>query len=186
MCTSCRDVAVALRRPPVPVNPVALVARSSPLYRALRQYKSGESAVAARQSARLARLLDAFFTEHAARIAPGGLDACAVVPSPRAGRPPPHPLAAVVAATGSLPPTADVLAAGDADITHRRPAPAGYRVSTDASGARLLLVDDVYTSGAHFQSAAAALWEAGARAVHGLVIGRFVPEATTGAPHVPE
>ncbi|HTX63887.1 MAG TPA: hypothetical protein VMD28_09620, partial [Acidimicrobiales bacterium] len=58
MCTSCRDVAIALGRPPVPVTPAALVTASSPLYRALRQYKSGTPAVASRQSGRLASLLD--------------------------------------------------------------------------------------------------------------------------------
>lgn len=174
MCTSCRDVAVALGRPPTPVACVALVCRASPLYRALRQYKSGEPGVAERQRARLARLLDTFFERHARCIAPGGLDVCAVVPSLRTGRPPPHPLAALVAATASLPPLEELLVAGDAAVGHRRPAATAYRVTGDVSNARLLLVDDVYTSGAHFQSAAAALLDAGAREVAGLVVGRYV------------
>lgn len=179
MCTSCRDVALALRRPPVPVTPVALVTEVSPLYRALRQYKSGEHAVAARQRARLTTLLDRYFARHAACIAPLGVDAVAVVPSSRDGRPPPHPLVAVVAAAATLPPLVDALAPGGSSITHRRPSAHGYRVTADVAGARLLLVDDVCTSGAHVQSAAAALLDAGASDVHAVVLGRFLRE---GAP----
>jgi phosphoribosylpyrophosphate synthetase len=176
MCTSCRDVAVALGRPPIPVTPVALVAESSPLYRALRQYKSGEHEVAARQRARLAAFLQRFFARHQRCIAPHGADLSVVVPSQRNGRPAPHPLAALVAAAGTLPPVADVLAPGDAPIVHRRPSAAAYRVTAEVAGMRVLLVDDVYTSGAHLQSAAVALADAGAHDVRALVLGRFVRE----------
>jgi phosphoribosylpyrophosphate synthetase len=176
MCTSCRDVAVALGRPPVPVTAVALVSESSPLYRALRQYKSGEHEVAARQRGRLAALLRRFFARHQRCIAPDGADMSVVVPSPRHGRPPPHPLAALVAAAGTLPPLADVLAPDGAPIVHRRPSASAYRVTAGVAGMRILLVDDVYTSGAHLQSAAAALVDAGANDVRALVLGRFVRE----------
>ena len=177
LCTSCRDVALALRRPPAPVTPVALVTSTSPLYRALRQYKSGEPGVAARQGERLGSLLERFFARHARCIAPGGVDVAVVVPSGHRGRPPPHPLAGVVARAASLPPLAEVLAPGDLAVAHRRPSPQAYRASAEVRGARVLLVDDVYTSGAHLQSAAACLSDAGARAVHPVVLGRYVREA---------
>jgi len=174
MCASCRDVAVCLGRPPVAVTPAALVTAGSPLYRALRQYKSGEPEVAARQLARLTALLDGFFARHGRCIAPGGVDVAVVVPSARDGRPPPHPLAQLVGAAGTLPPLLGALAAGDEVVTHRQPSAHAYLVSTDVAERRVLLVDDVYTSGAHLQSAAAALVDAGARAVHALAIGRYV------------
>ncbi len=173
-CTSCRAVAVSLGRPLVPVTPVAVVARPSPLYRALRQYKSGEPEVAARQSARLVSLLDRFFARHVECIAPGGLDLCVVVPSPYGARPPPHPLAALVAASRSLPPLVDALFPGTSPVAHRRPSADGYRATNMVSGRRVLLVDDVYTSGAHLQSAAVALAAAGAEVVRAVVLGRFV------------
>lgn len=176
MCTSCRDVAVALGRPPVPVTPVALVSGSSPLYRALRQYKSGEHRVAARQRARLSALLDRFFALHGHAVAPQGVDVCVVVPSPLHGRPPPHPLATVVEGTGSLPPLLQALAAGVEPIVHRRPSTRGYRLAGDVTGRRVLLLDDLYTSGAHLQSAAATLADAGAGAIHAVTLGRFVPD----------
>ncbi len=174
MCTSCRDVALALGRPPVPVTPIALVTASSPLYRALRQYKSGEPGVASRQAARLAALVDRFFARHLDCLAPDGLDLAVVVPSPRDGRPPPHPLTTLVTGTKVLPQLADALSPGTAPVAHRRPARDGYRATNGVSGKRVLLVDDVYTSGAHLQSAAAALEEAGACSVHAVVLGRFV------------
>jgi len=174
MCTSCRDVAIALGRPPVPVTPAALVTASSPLYRALRQYKSGTPAVASRQSGRLASLLDRFVTRHLDCLAPDGLDLCTVVPSPRDGRPPPHPLSLLLATSRRLPEVVDALVPGPFVIAHRRPSVDGYRASGAVSGMRVLLVDDLYTSGAHLQSAAVALTDAGARSVVATVLGRFV------------
>jgi hypothetical protein len=174
MCTSCRDVAVALERPPLPVTPIALVTGSSPLYRALRQYKSGEPDVAARQAAHLGSLLDEFFTRHATCVAPDGLEVCVVVPSPLDGRPPPHPLTALVARSRVLPRLVDALSPGRSAVAHRRPSTNGYRATDGVHDKRVLLVDDVYTSGAHLQSAAVALADAGAREVHAVVLGRFV------------
>ncbi len=181
MCRSCRDVALALGRPPVPVTPVALVTARTPLYRALRQYKSGEPTIAARQQARLASLIERFFARHRDCIAPDGLDMTVVVPSARGGRPSPHPLSAVIAATTSLPDLLEALAPGTAQVDHRHPSDLGYRAKVDVEGSRVLLVDDVYTSGAHLQSAAAALFEAGAREVRPIVLGRFVRD---GAPRL--
>lgn len=174
VCTSCRDVAVALGRPLLEVTPIALVTSASPLYRALRQYKSGEPQVAMRQAARLTSLLDRFFTRHAECIAPDGLDVCVVVPSPPGGRPAPHPLSRLVAGSASLPRLVDALFPGTSPVAHRRPSTDGYRATDLVAGKRVLLADDLYTSGAHLQSAAATLEEAGARAVHAVVLGRFV------------
>ena len=169
---SCRSVAVALGRPLVPVTAVCAVGPSSGLYRALRQYKSGEPEVARRQQRRLSAILDAFCARRLATVAPGGLDATLVVPSSRGGRPPPHPLAAVVRATAHLPPMLDTLVAAGTTPHHRHPRPDAYRAGS-VTGLRVLLVDDVYASGAHLQSAAATLLDAGAASVVGLAIGRY-------------
>jgi Phosphoribosyl transferase domain len=177
MCTSCRDVAVALGRPLLPVTAVALVTGTSPLYRALRQYKSGEPDVAARQAARLSSLLDRFFARHLPCVVPDGLDVCVVVPSPPDGRPPPHPLAALVASSGWMPAVPDALFCGTSPVAHRRPSVDAYGATDRVAGKRVLLVDDVYTTGAHLQSAAVALGAAGARQVRALVLGRFVRDA---------
>jgi orotate phosphoribosyltransferase len=51
---------------------------------------------------------------------------------------------------------------------------AGYQTSQDVSNIRILLVDDVYTTGARSQSAASALQLAGAIIVGIVAIGRRI------------
>lgn len=170
---SCRSVALGLGRSLVPVTAIRAVDPQSGLYRALRQYKSGEPEVAHRQQRRLAAILDAFCARHLATLAPEGLDVTVVVPSSLGNRPPPHPLARAVSSTVHLPPLLDAMAAGPGVVDHRRPALDAYRAGPAVKEQRVLLVDDVYTSGAHLQSAAAALHDAGAASVSGLVIGRY-------------
>lgn len=173
LCLSCRAVALGLGRPLVPVIFIRAVGPNSGLYRALRQYKSGERGVAQRQERRLAAILDAFCARNLAVHAPDGLDLSVVVPSAPGNRPPPHPLARAVAAAAQLPPYRDVLQPGEGTIGHRQPALGAYRADPSVAGTRVLVVDDVYTSGAHLQSAAAAVIDAGAAAVVALVIGRY-------------
>ncbi|TDE31042.1 phosphoribosyltransferase [Actinomadura sp. 6K520] len=50
----------------------------------------------------------------------------------------------------------------------------GYQTSKEVSGLRILLVDDVYTTGARSQSAASALQLAGATVVGIVAIGRRI------------
>lgn len=179
---SCRAVAIGLQRPLVPVTAIRVVGPRSGLYRALRQYKSGEPEVAHRQQRRLAAIVDAFCARHLAALAPGGLDATVVVPSGLGGRPRPHPLAQVLASTAHLPPILDGLAPAGGTAGHRRPDAGAYRAAPDVAGLRLLLVDDVYTSGAHLQSAARALLDAPAASVVALVIGRYERGGPGGRP----
>lgn len=181
MCGSCSAVALALGRAPIPVTPFAVVGPGCALYRTLRQYKSGEPAVARWQAAQLASALGEWWVVRGAQVAPGGVDVGTVVPSASGGRPPPHPLERVVdAARPRLPGFARLLDAGTEPVAHRRPSLGAYQLASPASmvrGRRVLLLDDVYTSGAHLQSAAAVLLDAGAASVVGLVIARFVPAA---------
>lgn len=59
-------------------------------------------------------------------------------------------------------------------IGRARSSDCGYRATTDLTGLRVLLLDDTFTSGATFQSAASALTLAGADVVAGAVIGRVI------------
>lgn len=158
----------------VPVTPISLVTKDGSLYRALRQYKSGDPTVARNQVRALSALVALFVRRHLTCLAPDGVDTVLVVPSVDRNRPPPHPLLTVLDGLPGVPHASTMLRAGPGSPSHRSPAIDGYVCTTPVEGRRILLVDDTYTTGAHLQSAAHALGEAGVAAVHPLVIGRYI------------
>ncbi|MGE5290203.1 MAG: hypothetical protein ACM3ML_24055 [Micromonosporaceae bacterium] len=153
-------------------------------------YKSalpGASASVGAARGALLSLLLVFLRDHcgcAWRLAGGGAPThLAVVPSTR-GRRGRHPLEMLAAPVLSLPwahlavcsaqepPDPD-----DRDLSLRR-----YIVRGRLPGARVLLLDDTWTTGAHAQSAAAALKLAGAARVAVVVLGRHLgAECAAGA-----
>lgn len=173
-CPTCRDVARQLGHHLVPVTPISLVTKDSGLYRALRQYKSGEPSVARNQARALSALMALFTRRHLGCAAPEGIDTVLVVPSVEQSRPPPHPLLSVLDGVPGLPQASPLLRAGPGGPHHRTAALDGYVCDEPVQGHRVLLIDDTYTTGAHLQSAAHALSRAGAAAVHPLVIGRYI------------
>ncbi|MGH9089341.1 MAG: hypothetical protein ACRDYZ_14735 [Acidimicrobiales bacterium] len=173
-CATCRDVGRQLGHPLVPVTPISLVTKDNSLYRALRQYKSGEPSVARNQARSLGALLALFLRRHLACVTPGGIDTVLVVPSEEPNRPPPHPLLRVLDSVGDLPPASPLLRAAPGTLGHRAATPTGYVCEEPVEGRRVLLMDDTYTTGAHLQSAAHALAAGGALTVHPLVIGRYI------------
>lgn len=149
-------------------------------------YKSALPGAAAARGALLSLLL-VFLRDHcgcAWRLAGGGAPThLAVVPSTR-GRPGRHPLETLATPVLSLPwarlcvrssqepPDPD-----DRDLSLNR-----YVARGRLRGARVLLLDDTWTTGAHAQSAAAALKLAGAARVAVLVLGRHLgPECASDA-----
>ncbi len=63
---------------------------------------------------------------------------------------------------------------GSGRVEHNRARDDGFRVTRSVAGERLLLIDDVMTSGSALQSAASALYIAGASVIASIPIGRFV------------
>jgi hypothetical protein len=102
-----------------------------------------------------------------------GAGRLAVVPT-GCGRPGPHPLLELVSPYLRLPLTRLVMRPGsqgrDLDVNR-------FRTDGTAAGARILLLDDSWVSGASAQSAAAALKLAGARQVAIVVLGRHLDPA---------
>jgi len=173
VCANCRRTCRQLGAPLVSVSPISLATRDSAIYHLLRQYKSAHP-VAGPQRRHLADLLALFFDRHLDCVAPGGIDAVAVVPSSTGIRTPPHPLATVLSGIGGLPPVLPCLSLGTDPAGHHRASRAAVSVTLSLRGLRVLVVDDVCTTGAHLQSAVWAIRAGGAAAVHAVVVGRFL------------
>ncbi len=160
------------------VLPVAYALKGSQHAACLWQYKSihHDAAAPAASSAavRLLALLLLFLRDHGhcawRSVGWTGPTHLAVVPSGR-GRPGPHPLRTLIAPYLTRP-WAELSA--EPDHQRVRELDPGRFEAGPVPGARVLLIDDTWTTGASAQSAAMALRRAGADGVVTVVIGRHV------------
>ena len=183
VCFACGVVARRLGLPLAPVAPVRFCPLPGPLYTVLLGYKESPVAEARLRFGAIVRaLLGAFLLDHAARLearAGGPFDLALLVPSTH--RPGTAPLGRVdgvgrdvAAALPAARWAPGLLRRADArggsrSVAHMRPAPAAFSLRPpdreEVAGARALLLDDLYVSGARAQSAAAALHLGGARSL---------------------
>lgn len=185
VCENCVEVQEVLGEHPLALSLVSLYAKPSQLRDWLTRYKGradGEDALDPDFSDIVRSLLGRFIVEHGRELTErlGGVDAIVVVPS--TDRLPPHPLEAIVASLELDVPLLRVLARGPGDLAFRRPNRQGYLARDIDQGARMLILDDVYTTGARINSAACALGDAGAVVAGAVVIARrvnpdYVPRA---------
>ena len=191
-CFACGVVARRLGLPLAPVAPVRLCPLPSPLYTVLLGYKESPVAEARLRFGAIVRaLLCEFLLHHAARLeamAGGPFDCALLVPSTH--RPGLAPLGQVdglgrdvAAALPAARWAPGLLRRADArggppPLAHMRPGPAAFSLrapdSGEVAGARALLLDDLYVSGARAQSAAAALHRGGARSTLIVPLGRVL------------
>jgi hypothetical protein len=159
------------------VVPVAFAVKGGPHATNLWQYKSERRAVADPAAGTLLALLLVFLRDHGACVwrsaGISGPTHLAVVPTAR-GRPGRHPLRALIA---------PYLAGPWAELS---PVHGGHPVrdldparfaASPLRGARVLLLDDTWTTGSTAQSAALALRRAGAGSVVIVVLGRHLGTA---------
>ena len=161
-----------------PISVVTLTAKPSPLRDWLTRYKGRpgdddpfEQASFDRVQAVLGRYLLAHGSTLLARIGP--LDAVVVVPS-GGDRPPPHPLEEVLTGLGFEMPIQRLLTRGPGYLGFRTSSIDGYTCRTGDAPARVLLVEDVFVTGARVFSAARALADGGHIVAGALVIARRV------------
>jgi hypothetical protein len=158
------------------VVPVAFAVKGSPHARRLWQYKSAGLPAAARAApaTMLRALLLVFLRDHGPCIwRAAGIGAptqLAMVPTGR-GRPGVHPLRALVGPYLTAP-WAELAARPGGD--QARDLDPDRFAATVLPGARVLLIDDTWTTGSSAQSAAMALRSAGAHSVATVVLGRHV------------
>jgi hypothetical protein len=187
-CFACRTAARLLNLPLAPVIPAHLCPVPGPLYAVLMGYKESPVDEARRRfTRRVLELFGAFFAEHGRCVmrAIGG-EVDLVLPVPSSSRPGRAPLervcglaelvASARAVGGRWAPS--LLERADGSIGHMRANSAAFAVPAPSrsavAGARVLLIDDTYVSGARAQSAAAALRLAGARLVLIAPLGRIL------------
>ena len=162
------------------VVPISYAVKGTALAADLWRYKSWRAPGAAARTSVLVLLL-AFLHDHGACVwrhaGMPGPSRLAVVPT-GCGRPGPHPLLELVSPYLRLPVTRLAIRPGrqgrDLDLDR-------FRADRTAAGARVLLLEDSWVSGASAQSAAAALKQAGARQVAIVVLGRHVDPADPAA-----
>lgn len=173
-CYSCDVTTSQVSRPLYKITPITLYETSGQVWHHLRNYKdSPDPAARERLTVTLLAVLVRFLRAHEACVAPNGWDAIVGVPSTRHPNIV-HPLVAGLQRVGSLQDRIELLlAAGDRPLDHNQADDRGYRVTTPGS-ARILVVDDTFTTGARIQSAASALSRAGYQVAGGLVIGRVL------------
>lgn len=109
----------------------------------------------------------------AARVGRDVFDIVTAVPS-TSGRDD-HPLPKLVSRVvrGTAKRYEELLLVDRTDLAQRAQAPDRFRAIQTVKGSFVLIVDDTWTTGAHAQSAAAALKTAGAAAVGVVAIGRW-------------
>lgn len=176
-CENCRLSSSQLDGSIATVDAIALYAKPGRLRDWLTFYKSEDERFEDPQAvAAVAQVLTRFFDANEDWLSQLNYDYAVVVPSTR--RKPPHPLHALLElvrpatfqACAVLERTAQPLAP-------RKASTDAYTVNQRVSGDRILLIDDVYASGARAQSAAYTLRAADAEVVSLLVIGRRINPA---------
>lgn len=172
-CARCESQLPSVRQ----VVPMTLYAKPSAMRDRLRYYKDGEDLSDRRRLSReIAALVERFFYEHGDYLVGryGKWDAVCVVPSTT--REPPHPLERALArnAVDIRGPFEALLRRGPGEVAHRRANPQAFEPVADLAGRRVLLLDDVFTTGARSQSAAHALDSAGAKVPFIVVIARRI------------
>ena len=175
-CNNCVQAFDELTAPCERVIPISLYSKPSEMRDRLTFYKDGDENQQRRYAPEVAAILDRFFMEHGNQLQDrtGGWDLACVVPSE--SRVPPHPLES---ALSSLPvryvPEREVLLTRDVgNVGHRTMSDDAYRLTENAVGVKVLVLDDVYTTGGRAQSAASALTLAGAHVAAIVVIARRV------------
>lgn len=177
LCSNCLEAVDELAHPCARVVPITLYRRPSRLRDWLTYYKQrSEDEYRHDYPSKIATILGRFMLENQSELwaTTGGYSVACIVPS-SSRQDMQHPLRAIVSDSNVFGvPIVDLLKRGTGDLGHRILSDQGFIPNRDVSGERILLVDDVYTTGSRAQSAASALQVAGGVVAAVLVIARRI------------
>jgi hypothetical protein len=178
-CWSCTETIRGVSNPLTLVVPISLYRVGGQLHTVLKDYKRSPSArVRDRHLWQVGAILHRFVwghRDHIAAAADGYWDTVTTVPS-KSDRDSVHPLVkAIMLGEPLRDEYMHMLECADLSrIGRAQSSDDGFLALPLAAGRRVLLVDDTFTSGATFQSAASALTLGGATVIAGLIIGRVI------------
>ena len=187
LCTTCHDLALTnshachnctswtqiLGAPPIPIEAYCLYSRDAPIRDLLTEYKNETHPHRQHHTDELINLLHEWLKTTSRPYA----DGCVVVPSTK-GRPPYLADALTRRPLQHYGPPLNVLIASPRQPNMRQAGVDRFSATQSLKAKSLILIDDVYTTGATAQSAAFALEAAGATVKTIYVLGRRInPEA---------
>lgn len=178
----------SVSRPLDLIVPISLYRVGEQLHTVLKDYKRSPSErVRERHLYQVAATLHRFIRDHGSCVVSAASrewDTVTIVPS-KSPRTDPHPLEKAIKLGKALGAQYEALLAPDQPEKIERVYGdiRGFKTTGDVRGRQVLLLDDTFTSGATFQSAAARLALDGADVVAGIVIGRVI---STGDARYPE
>lgn len=182
-CWNCNQNFQKLGMPAVPLDMISLYEKPSQLREWLTCYKGrlDESEPFIPEYVDVVKALIArYFHEHGDRILDRSpVDVIAVVPS--SSRPAPHPLESVLNDLPLIVPVETLLSRGPGELGFNHPSQDGF-LAIDTQPRRVLLVDDVETTGARINSAAYALTNAGHTLAGAFVAARRINVGYKGTP----
>lgn len=177
-CFSCDQTIAQVTRGTELIVPISLTNKQGQFYHVLYHYKGGYAL--ASELLQMGALFARFLFRHRKCVrAKAGRDWDTITIVPSSGsRTGTHPLASVLSLVPSLKKEyRSLLKKGTATIGHNHAEDNGYAVTSNVGGARVLLIDDTFTTGGRVQSAASALQLAGADVVAVVVAARVITPA---------
>ncbi|GLY24837.1 hypothetical protein Misp04_45690 [Micromonospora sp. NBRC 101691] len=175
VCENCEQIALELSFPCKIVIPISLYCKPSVLRDWLKYYKPQTDGFEPEYGRYVQGILRGYFDHSGPELRRliGDWDVVTVVPS--TVRRPPHPLELL--ANGSVDfgaPMQRLLCRTASEIGHRSPNDEAFEVTANVVGLRILILDDVYTTGARSQSAASVLHKSGAVVPAIVPVGRRI------------